>query len=302
MRSAFYLHQLMNRVIYFNITYKCNLDCVFCFSNSTSPNGKVMGLSAIFDSLLKLKPEKSDLIVLNGGEPTLHPEFYNILYTIQSNFPSAIAIYSNGSRLITSKLQISTETFFIIPIHGYEKQHDLITQTKGSFAHTIRNLHSLNVQNCRYKLKFIINDLMIKDHFVIKNFINKYHLTPEEIILARLNCTEKSKKNRVIIPRQEQYMPYFQEQLLDLKYNYKIKLLDIPPCQISGDIKMSDNVPIPTFYFNDPNNRLQIRSYYKDIVIDSQCPKCDQYKICKLLQNSYLTLSFYNDMLMLERE
>ena len=78
MRSAFYLHQLMNRVIYFNITYKCNLDCVFCFSNSTSPNGKVMGLSAIFDSLLKLKPEKSDLIVLNGGEPTLHPEFYNI--------------------------------------------------------------------------------------------------------------------------------------------------------------------------------------------------------------------------------
>lgn len=64
-----------------------------------------MDIDTIINSLHNLKPDEKDLIVLNGGEPSFHPDFYDLLLMLQSEYQSDIAIYSNGSILNVSKLK-----------------------------------------------------------------------------------------------------------------------------------------------------------------------------------------------------
>lgn len=294
----------MNRIFYYNITYRCNLNCVFCFSTSTCSKGKNMKVSTIVNSLHNFKPDEDDLIVLNGGEPSFHPEFYNLLLALQSEYRSDIAIYSNGSILNVSKLKAknSANTFFVIPIHGNEGMHNKITQVNGAFQHSISNIKLLNKIGYRYKIKFIINEMMILENFNIAELIYNQHLSPEEIIIARLNGTTKSKKNNVIIPTKQELVKYIQEQIKHLNGRYKIKLLDFPPCYIIGYSHQITVANTPVFYFNDINNVMDIRSYYKEIMIGSSCTDCNYFKICKKMENSYLTLSFNENVLLLERE
>jgi len=294
----------MNRIFYYNITYRCNQNCVFCFSNSTCSDGKNMDVASIIDNLHKFKPDKEDLIVLNGGEPSVHPLFYDLLHTLQSRYQSELAIYSNGSMLNISELKEIrlTNTFFVIPIHGNEALHDRITQTPGSFQHSLSNIKSLSQIGCRYKIKFIVNDLMISENFNISDFLVGQNLCPEEIIIARLNGTAKSKKNNVILPTNNGLVNYLQEQLRQLHSNHKIKLLDFPPCYINECSLRATPIDIPVFYFNDASNSMEIRPYYKEIPIGLECSDCANSKICKTMKNSYLTLSLYGDELLLERE
>ena len=294
----------MNRIFYYNITYRCNLNCVFCFSNSTCSNGCSMNITNITDDLHNYKPDEGDLIVLNGGEPSIHPHFYDLLLTLQSKYQSDIAIYSNGSILNVSKLNTikSANTFFVIPIHGNERMHDKITQVKGAFLHSLSNIKSLGQIEYRYKIKFIINEFMVSENFNISDFIVNQQLDPEEIIIARLNSTTKSRKNNVILPTSKELVYYIQEQIKQLYSKYKIKLLDFPPCYINDHSLQIASVKIPVFYFNDISNKMDIRSYYKEIMIGSKCIDCVHRKICMIMENSYLTLSFLGDELLLERE
>lgn len=292
----------MNRIFYFNIIYQCNANCVFCFSGSTKKAGRMMQADTIINSLTSVKPNKHDLVVLNGGEPTVHPEFYSILSRIQYMFPVGIAVYSNGISLINFKLLKDNNVFFVIPIHGSEIQHDNITQTKGSFKNTLNNISLLNANGYRYRIKFIINDLMISTDFCFADFLIKYELKPEEIIIARLNKTTKSQRNHVIIPTESQLVQYIQKQVNDLKHFNKIKFLDIPPCQLNDCNKIMADDDTPIFYFNDPDNAMQIRSYYKEVMIGADCVECKHYLECKTMKESYLTLSLSQNTFALERE
>lgn len=294
----------MNRIFYFNITYRCNLNCIFCFSNSTCINGKNMNVNTIINSLEKLKPDEKDLIVLNGGEPSFHPDFYDLLLILQSNYLSDIIIYSNGSILNISKLQInkSLKTCFVIPFHGNERMHNAITQVNGAFQRTVENIKLLNRNGYRYKIKYIINDEIIKSNFNIDEFIKKYQFTPDEIVIARLNSTTKSKKNNVILPTDKDLKNYINEQMKLLNGKYSIKLLDFPPCFLEGYSLQTTYVETPVFYFNDISNTMVIRSYYKEIMIGSKCDTCDYSKTCDIMENSYLTLALHENELSLKRE
>lgn len=256
----------------------------------------------IINSLIKVKADKYDLVVLNGGEPTIHPEFYTLLKKIQNEIPSEIAVYSNGISLATSKLPQNNDTFFVIPIHGSEIQHDRIAQTKGSFKRTLSNLCDLEANIHRYRIKFIVNDMMISTNFSFNDFLAEYKLNPEEIVIARLNKTIKSQKNQVTLPSEVELITYIQEQVDNLKNDYIIKFLDIPPCHINdcNNIIYDSNTPI--FYFNDPNNEMQLRSYYKEVMIGTDCVNCKYHPACKTMKKTYLTLSLHHDIFTLERE
>ena len=291
----------MNRIFYFNIIYRCNENCVFCFSNSTSNYGKIMQSDIVIKNLISLNPDNGDLIVLNGGEPTIHPDFYDLLSKLKNKFTSEISVYTNGSVLRTSKLKDPKGISFIIPIHGTESQHDAITQINGSYKKTIRNLCLLDSMGYRYRIKFIVNDNMVSNKFSFTDFLIKYRLKPEEIIIARLNRTTKSEKNQVPLPPDNKTIPYLYDQVHDLHNNYKIKFLDYPLCWIGCSI-FSTEYDIPAFYFNDFDNNMKVRTYYKDVMISADCIKCKYYDVCNIMHRSYLTLSLEHNNYQLERE
>ncbi len=101
-----YLHYL-----FLEITRKCNLNCIHCGSDCSSSNA-IDELSTdswlkIID-YIKLTFDPLPVIVLTGGEPTVHEDLFRITDTLnKNNFPWGMV--TNGWNLTKEKIDTLTE-------------------------------------------------------------------------------------------------------------------------------------------------------------------------------------------------
>lgn len=84
------------KIIYVEVTQKCNLQCIHCFNNS-GPNHKLPKL-VYFESVLR-KVEQLNVkeIVLSGGEPFVHPNILEIINMFAEKY--SVKILTNGTLL-----------------------------------------------------------------------------------------------------------------------------------------------------------------------------------------------------------
>lgn len=76
------------------ITNKCLMGCSHCLDDC-NPDGEYMDMQTFekaFDFIKKLEPL---VVLISGGEPTLHPEFTKIVKTIQA-LETQVLVLSNG--------------------------------------------------------------------------------------------------------------------------------------------------------------------------------------------------------------
>lgn len=82
--------------IWFNINQQCNLECAHCLTNSgpnvTAPVLKLDDIRRIADEALALGVER---FYLTGGEPTMHPEFFDIVEFLQPL--GEVVFFTNGT-------------------------------------------------------------------------------------------------------------------------------------------------------------------------------------------------------------
>lgn len=77
---------------YLQITRICNHKCIFC---SNPSNGNFLSLSEIEDSVKILKKEWFNSIIITWWEPTIHPNFIDVVNIIKNNWIEARVI-TNG--------------------------------------------------------------------------------------------------------------------------------------------------------------------------------------------------------------
>jgi len=86
------------------ITSSCNLTCPMCYSAS-APGGRHLSLAecrAAIDRLVAVEG-RPEVLQLSGGEPTLHPEFTEILDYAVAQPIDIVMINTNGIRLANDK-------------------------------------------------------------------------------------------------------------------------------------------------------------------------------------------------------
>jgi len=81
--------------MYLQITTKCNFMCAHC-CYSCNKNGKHGDLSIIKDAISFARNYDNEMVAIGGGEPTLHPEFFDILAICMNSF-DYIWMATNGS-------------------------------------------------------------------------------------------------------------------------------------------------------------------------------------------------------------
>jgi uncharacterized radical SAM superfamily Fe-S cluster-containing enzyme len=82
------------------ITSSCNLTCPMCYAHS-APGGKHLSLAecrAAIDRLVEVE-ERPEVLQLSGGEPTIHPDFSEILDYAGRQPIDVVMINTNGIRL-----------------------------------------------------------------------------------------------------------------------------------------------------------------------------------------------------------
>lgn len=80
-----------------NITQHCTLYCPHCMQNAGPERSEMMSRDTFIQALRFAKNIGSKVVMLSGGEPTSHPEFFDFLeLLINSDFIS-VSVLSNGT-------------------------------------------------------------------------------------------------------------------------------------------------------------------------------------------------------------
>lgn len=109
---------------YVNITYLCNYRCIYCV-NITPPSYYTLSL----DEIKKYPWAKQ--VTLSGGEPTLHPQFKEIVEYFKSQ-GIELGIQTNGSTL-DRHLDFLVENFASVEIPVYGITNDCASEITGVF-------------------------------------------------------------------------------------------------------------------------------------------------------------------------
>ncbi|MBD5427015.1 MAG: radical SAM protein [Treponema sp.] len=240
----------MKNIYYFNIVYSCNSKCVFCYSHNTR-HDSTTNRSIIFEDfrlyLDSHQISSNDRVIINGGEPLLHPQIIDILYVL-SNIGCEVLVYTNGRLLENYNFSFITDKFrFIIPIHGDQQTHDKITRVSNSYIQTINGLDYLSKFDAMIDVKIIINSLMLSGDNVIDNMtreilglkdLNSIHLTTmAETLVSKTNrVAPVSLKDSAILTgkifnilrKSVRSIKFFDTCILKIQINNYSDLIDYP--------------------------------------------------------------------------
>src|SRR6202171_6419894 len=94
-------HEQHSCLALIEINEHCNLSCPVCFAESSPAREKQLPLATVermLDALVASEGEP-DLVQISGGEPTLHPEFFQILDAARARPIRHVMINTNGLRI-----------------------------------------------------------------------------------------------------------------------------------------------------------------------------------------------------------
>ena len=132
------------RQIYLLLTRKCNLSCSHCIRSSTPFFTEMIDTQLALDILEQLHVIRREAtLMISGGEPTLHPNFKQIVRAGLERF-DRVVVNSNGLRLnplLETCMHPAAE--IQISVDGDEITHDRI-RGNGTFEKTISNINKLS--------------------------------------------------------------------------------------------------------------------------------------------------------------
>ena len=292
----------MKRIFYFNITYSCNSNCIFCYSHNTH-HSPLPYRELTFDKFKNyiniVKPNVFDRIIINGGEPLVHNEIKKILLFLK-DVPCEKLIYTNGRLLANiAAIKFDNRFRFIVPIHGYQEIHDSITRVMGSYNETLQGLQALRKQECMVDIKIILNEKLISSNDNIDIFLNKFNdiYFNNDIHLTRMAATIVSKKNDCKFVDNEMASYYTEVMLLYfLKKGYSVKIFDtcIKNIQWLRKLKIKYlTIPYEVF-FKDRECSYKIDTAHHSLSCEDDCINS---KYCISAVNEYKVLKIRRNML-----
>ncbi|MFH1024478.1 MAG: radical SAM protein [Planctomycetota bacterium] len=151
----------LNAVI--ELTHRCNLLCTHCYNrdrNRAAGDCPELSVEEVFPLLAALRDEGNLFIALTGGEPLLHPRFFDILDRAR-DLHQSVQILTNGTLLdaaIVAKLASYPNLLGVsVSVYGARKgTHDAITRTPGAFVRTWEGTRRLRDAGIRVRVKFLL--------------------------------------------------------------------------------------------------------------------------------------------------
>jgi Fe-coproporphyrin III synthase len=153
-------------VVVWNVTRRCNLRCVHCYSQSEDRgySGELSldkGKSLIDD----LAGFGSPVILFSGGEPLIRPDILDLIrYATQQG---RRAVLSTNGTLITptlaEKLKDIGLSYVGISLDGLQETHDAFRGFPGTFARVMAAIKNCQDVGLKVGLRFTINKRNFKD-------------------------------------------------------------------------------------------------------------------------------------------
>jgi radical SAM protein with 4Fe4S-binding SPASM domain len=169
-------------VMQVGITGECNLRCIHCYDDAdTHYHMSFQDCKRVVDAFLDYCStfKRLPVIWLTGGEPTLHPHFWDILDYIEVKTSSACytAVLSNGTTMSEDMVhhleEYSMRMDVQISFDGATPQiHDAI-RGKGAFQKALRALKYLSTSKIATHMHYVVHRNNYEDAFAITDLAVK---------------------------------------------------------------------------------------------------------------------------------
>ena len=159
---------------------RCNSSCIMCPASDRERKNGVSYSREQIEQYIDFLPSDLDVLVVTGGEPTLHPHiFLPAMQKLKEKFTySQVLLLTNGRALsndgfLNEFLNVCPSNLAIaIPIHGDTAQlHDLTTRTPGSFDETGLAIRKLLARKVRVELRVVVTKINYKSLYGISRLI-----------------------------------------------------------------------------------------------------------------------------------
>jgi 12,18-didecarboxysiroheme deacetylase len=153
-------------VVVWNMTRRCNLKCIHCYSNSadidypdelTTEEGKKL--------IADLAQFGSPVILFSGGEPLLRSDLIELAQYATDQGMRAV-ISTNGTLItkeIAARLKKIGLSYVGVSLDGLEKTHDRFRGKKGAFAAALAGLRNCREAGVKVGIRFTVNKHNLPD-------------------------------------------------------------------------------------------------------------------------------------------
>lgn len=301
-----------------NLTYRCNSRCRFCAADvafKEAPRGMTLQ-----DLQHLLGPHRYRTIFFSGGEPTIHPQFFEIV-ELCSRKAEHLALLTHGRGLesmeFAEKVLGAGISSLVIPLYGDDPtSHDGVTQVKGSFRQTVKGFSNLAKLRGRYdffcELKLLLTRYTAKlNPLIYRLAVRQFSEAVDQIGICPLIYSESLLESR------EEFSAPFRElekSLLSLvkkisqEGRFRLRVNEFPPCFFKSPVlrrKVHPNldrvVCTNGFYYGDMDNveRIAVREEtgrFRKTAAGNQgvhcCRGCRHDPYCSVLHSPYFSQAY----------
>ena len=307
------------RNVHFDITSRCNSNCIYCISSDLMKNQKELSIKDIVGTIKQLNDLGMWILTLSGGEPLLRDDIFDILdYTKKQGI--LVNILTNGLVIddsISKKLEkYKLLTKIQVSLDSYNPEHhEKHRGVKGCFKETMQGINSLLKYDINPIISCVVTKINVGDIEKTIDFLNTIGIKRVRIAPASF-FSEKTKLNKKEILLDKQQLESLGKKVVSLSKKYKSMEFSISPvllsykkdtgyipdilyCTVgqsilyissSGDVYPCNGLIFPEFKIGNINNKSIkelwlksdiLRSFRKLEVNDfNKCKNCDLKESC----------------------
>ncbi len=144
------------RLVAWEVTRRCNLNCVHCRAASErGPYPEELGTAKCVEILDQISSIGSPIVILTGGEPLLRKDIFDLAER-GTGAGLRMVMATNGSLLtpdIVKKIKFSGIKRVSVSIDGHDKhQHDTFRQLNGAFSKSMEGIQLLKKSDVEFQI------------------------------------------------------------------------------------------------------------------------------------------------------
>lgn len=271
------------------VGFYCNNHCAFCVQGRKREFLPAKKKKEVEDSLREAYKKGKREVVFTGGEPTLHPNFLELVTFAKKTGFQEIQIQTNGRMFayldFCKKTIQAGATLFSPALHGADaKTHDFLTEIPGSFEQTTEGIRNLK-KSGQYVMT---NSVITKKNYkqipeLAKLLVN---LGVDQFQFAFVHILGSAAENKDwLVPKKKEIISYIKKGLdIGIKAGKKVTTEAIPYCLMDRYEEYIAEKIIPKTRIYDANFVVEeYGDYRRDCgkVRRDKCRSCRYDGICE---------------------
>lgn len=248
-KSSEEYENIQNKIASFEMTHRCNLNCVHCCIDADGIVSDKKDLTtteakAILDKIVDWNPE---IIMLSGGEPMLRKDFIELITYLRKSYSDKIVLATNGTLINDDNAKILAECVdkIDISLDGVDEETCSIVRGKGVFHKVIKNIKKL--QNAGFKSITISMAISDKNQHLEEEFKKLNKLLGTQPLIRLFAPVGRGKENKSIFSDKSDDEIYIPEDY----YSDDFEKIDMRTCS-AGNRELfisysGDLYPCPQF-------------------------------------------------------